>query len=76
MKSKTFTEAVDLSHKIFYDLNGKRFTFIYRHNKEKCQMIFTAVADCDVIKRIWPQFEIKQDTRQDRFAELIIQYEK
>lgn len=74
MKYK-FSEATDLARCVFIDLNAKALRFNYGTLPAKKQMIFTAVEDADIIKKIFSKFEIKEDTRKRRYAELVIEYE-
>lgn len=72
---KSFTDALEFSRQVFYDLNVKRLQFTFRSLPDKKQMRFTAVENADTIKSIFPQFEILLDARRRRFVELIINYE-
>jgi hypothetical protein len=73
---KLFSEALDKTRAIFYDLTAKQKRFYFRTMPQDQCMIFTATADADIIKNIWPEFEIKQDARKNRYVELVISYEK
>lgn len=72
---KSFTDALDLSRQVFYDLNAKQLQFTFRLLPDKRQMIFTGVKDADTIKSIFSAFEIKLDNRQQRYVELVINYD-
>lgn len=74
MKYK-FSEATDMAKCIFIDLNAKALRFNYRTLPDKKQMIFTAVEDADTVKAIFSKFEIREDSRKRRYAELVIGYE-
>lgn len=75
MKKYKFTEAIDLSKQIFYELNVFRFRFNFRSLPDVNQMIFSAVENADIIKSKYPEFEIKHGMHRERIAELIINYE-
>lgn len=75
MKKYTFAQALDQSRAIFYDLTACKLRFNFRSLPDEKQLIFTAVENADLIKSKFAQFEIKLDSRQNRFAELIINYD-
>ncbi len=70
-----FADALDLCKAVFYDLTAKQLMFIFRSCPEKKQLIFTSVRDANTIKHYYPKFEIKRDSRQEIYAELVINYE-
>ncbi len=70
-----FNRCFDKTRAIFYDLTAKQKRFYFRSQPQDKCMIFTATKDADIIKNIWPDFEIKQDARKNRYAELVISYE-
>lgn len=75
MQTHLFSKAVDLSRAVFYDLNASCIKFTFRAIPEKKQMVFCAVENADIVKAKFSQFEIKLDSRQQRYAELVINYE-
>lgn len=75
MKKYKFTEAVDLSRAVFYDLNASKLRFNFRSLPSVNQMIFSAVENADIVKSKFPDFEIKLGIHREGIAELIINYE-
>lgn len=75
MKKYKFSEALDQSRAIFYDLTACKLRFNFRSLPDVKQLIFTAVENADVIKSKFAQFEMKTGMRQERYVELIINYE-
>ncbi len=68
-------EALEKAIHIFATLQDGDCGFLYCRKPMLEQMVFTASNDCDLAKVLVPEFEIKRDTRQDRYAELVIEYE-
>ncbi len=60
---------------IFATLQDNDCGFLFCRKPIIRQMIFTATNDCDRVKIFVPEFEIMSDSRQDRFAQLVIYYE-
>lgn len=75
MNKYTFSEAVDISRAIFYDLNAKGLPFLFRSLPELKQMVFTATKKADLVKALFEKFEILEDSRRERYAQLVINYE-
>ncbi len=68
-------EALEKAVDIFATLQDNDCGFLFRRQTILQQMIFTATNDCDRVKVFAPEFEIKRDSRMERYAELIIYYE-
>lgn len=75
MKKYTFAQALDQSRAIFHELVACKLRFSFQMLPEQKQMKFTAVENADIIKSKFLQFTIQTDSRQSRYAELIINYE-
>lgn len=76
MTKLSFSEALDKTKAIFYDLSAKRLNFIFAHRKERNHFSFVSKIDADTIKINWPDaFEIKLDTRREKYVECVINYE-
>lgn len=75
MNTQRFSDALDICKAVFYDLNASKMRFSFRSLPNDKQMIFTAVECADIVKAKFSQFEIKLDSRQTRYAELVINYE-
>jgi len=71
----THVMACDEAATIYNILQTKDQAFIYRHDRLRKRMIFTSAQDCDTVKHLIPEFVLQRDSRQQRYAELIINYE-
>lgn len=56
-------------------LTTLKFNFVLKHHSSSQSMTIISVTDADNIKKFCPEFEIKRDERQQRYAELVINYE-
>lgn len=68
------SDAIDISKAVFYDLTAKRIRFSFQSLPKDNAMLFTAVEQADLVKHLYPQFSILQNSRQGRFAELRLEY--
>ena len=74
-KILTVDEANEKAIQIFATLQDADQAFSFQRRRVLGQMIFTSVQDCDTVKHFVPGFQMKLDSRQNRYAEYIIEYD-
>jgi hypothetical protein len=74
-KPLTIEKAIHELNSITQRLIYYEQSFNVRHKQGDKEIMITAVANCDSVKVVCPQFQIKFDERQARYAELVLNYE-
>lgn len=71
----SFSQALDCVKGIFFDMASKRIRYTFISRSDKKEFYFCAVEQADLVKSIFPNFDIRLGDRQGRVAELTISYD-
>lgn len=74
MNTPNKEQAVQTATEIFQAMLEHGFNFIVDHKPELNQIRFTSRMDGDLVKVSFPQFDIRNNRYQTRYAELVITY--